>query len=452
MSAPALTPSTVPTASASLALPAWRAAHEQRAAAQNTYLAARRRGETMTGAQLATRYGMSERWGRARIAEARAEAGNGTRHDNRQATSQPAPGHRAARTTGNGSRALPAQRDNRNGNGTDEAIPRTGNGPRAFAAAAGGLPASSNGTNPTRTDDGNGGRAQPAQQINDDGTKREIADTSGDQAKPVATVDQLPASSNGTSPTRTGAVPPTAAASSNLPALPASGSGTDRHDGRGARHAGSKAGSGTAPTTAAPNGYRSGPGVPLPGEGNADEPDDRSPSGMSDVAANGAPWRTHGDAGEAAMPATSVPSTAPAAAAAPETSNAQRRLMTTAVVVVAAVAATASYDHQRRLAELAGEGWQSWLLPLSVDGLLTAATMLMLTRRRAGQPAGTLTWTTLALGIVTSVAANVVGADPTLADPELVGRLVAAWPPLALFLSLELLMRQLGVRHDGSAR
>ena len=63
-----------------------------------------------------------------------------------------------------------------------------------------------------------------------------------------------------------------------------------------------------------------------------------------------------------------------------------------------------------------------------------------------------IAWTALALDVVTSVAANVVGADPTLADPVLVGRLVAAWPPLALFLSLELLMRQLGVRHDGSDR
>jgi hypothetical protein len=87
-----------------------------------------------------------------------------------------------------------------------------------------------------------------------------------------------------------------------------------------------------------------------------------------------------------------------------------------------------------------------------VDGLLTAATMLMLTRRRAGQTAGTLTWVALAVGVAASVGANVVGADPTLADPVLVGRLVAAWPPLALFLSLELLMRQLGIRKEGGRR
>jgi hypothetical protein len=78
--------------------------------------------------------------------------------------------------------------------------------------------------------------------------------------------------------------------------------------------------------------------------------------------------------------------------------------------------------------------------------------MLMLTRRRTGQRAGALTWTALTLGVTASVAGNVVGADPTLIDPVLVGRLVAAWPPVALFLSLELLMRQLDLDHREDRR
>jgi hypothetical protein len=135
-----------------------------------------------------------------------------------------------------------------------------------------------------------------------------------------------------------------------------------------------------------------------------------------------------------------------------DTTDPQQRITTIAVIVVAAVAAAASYDHQRALADLAGEGWRSWLLPFSVDGLLTAATMLMLTRRRNGQKAGALTWVSLALGVAASVGANVVGADPSLVDPVLVGRLVAAWPRLALFLSLELLMRQLGANRPRLAR
>jgi Protein of unknown function (DUF2637) len=114
-----------------------------------------------------------------------------------------------------------------------------------------------------------------------------------------------------------------------------------------------------------------------------------------------------------------------------------RRVTTTSVLAVALVAAVASYEHMRALAELAGEGWRSWLLPVSVDGLAVAASMTMLVRRRAGQPAGPLPWAALLLGLGASLAANVAAADPTL-----VGRLVAAWPPIGLLLSYELLLQQ----------
>jgi Protein of unknown function (DUF2637) len=122
-----------------------------------------------------------------------------------------------------------------------------------------------------------------------------------------------------------------------------------------------------------------------------------------------------------------------------------RWVTTLAVVLVAAVAAVASYEHMRALAELAGEGWRSWLLPVSVDGLAVAASMTMLVRRRAGLRAGALVWTALLLGLGASLAANVAAADPTVA-----GRLVAAWPPVALLMAYELLLQQLG--QDGGAR
>lgn len=111
-------------------------------------------------------------------------------------------------------------------------------------------------------------------------------------------------------------------------------------------------------------------------------------------------------------------------------------ITTLAVLAVAVVAAIASYDHQRALAELAGEGWRAWLLPVSVDGLVVAASMSMLVGRRAGLPAGALAWTSLLAGIGASLAANVAAADPTM-----VGRVVAAWPPLALLLAWELLLQ-----------
>jgi hypothetical protein len=113
-----------------------------------------------------------------------------------------------------------------------------------------------------------------------------------------------------------------------------------------------------------------------------------------------------------------------------------RGITTLAVLAVALVAAVASYDHQRALAALAGEGWRAWLLPVSVDGLIVAASMSMLVRRRAGMPAGALAWASLLAGIGASLAANVAAAEPTM-----VGRVVAAWPPVALLLAWELLMR-----------
>jgi hypothetical protein len=114
-----------------------------------------------------------------------------------------------------------------------------------------------------------------------------------------------------------------------------------------------------------------------------------------------------------------------------------RRVTTASVLAVAGVAAVASYEHMRALAALAGEGWRSWLLPVSVDGLAVAASMTMLVRRRAGQAAGVLPWVALLLGLGASLAANVAAAEPTL-----VGRLVAAWPPVGLLLSYELLLQQ----------
>jgi hypothetical protein len=129
-----------------------------------------------------------------------------------------------------------------------------------------------------------------------------------------------------------------------------------------------------------------------------------------------------------------------------------RRITTAAVLAVALVAGVASYDHQRVLADLAGEGWRAYLLPLSVDGLIVAASMSMLVRRRAGEPAGALAWCALLLGLAASLGANVVAADPELVDPVLVSRVVAAWPPTALGLSFELSIRQLRPTNPRSPR
>lgn len=109
-----------------------------------------------------------------------------------------------------------------------------------------------------------------------------------------------------------------------------------------------------------------------------------------------------------------------------------QRLDTAIVALVALVAAAASYQHQHTLAVLAGEGWLAWVLPVSVDGMMLATGRSILRRRRTGIAAPFLSWFGLTLGFVASVAANVAAAEPTL-----VGRLIAAWPPVALFIAYE---------------
>jgi hypothetical protein len=108
-----------------------------------------------------------------------------------------------------------------------------------------------------------------------------------------------------------------------------------------------------------------------------------------------------------------------------------------AVIAVAAVAAVASYEHAYDLVRAHGEaGWTAGLVPLTVDGLIYASSMVMLdcARRRVSVPA--LARWLLGLGITATLAANVAhGLGHGLA-----GAAVAAWPAVALVGSYELLM------------
>jgi hypothetical protein len=115
-----------------------------------------------------------------------------------------------------------------------------------------------------------------------------------------------------------------------------------------------------------------------------------------------------------------------------------RWVTTIAVIVVAGCAARSSYEHQRTVVEMAGEHRSAWYMPLSVDGMMLIASLNMLVRRWDGQRAGWLTWTALLLGGAASLAANIAAAEPTL-----IGRVVAGWSPVCLIVSYELLMQQL---------
>ena len=91
------------------------------------------------------------------------------------------------------------------------------------------------------------------------------------------------------------------------------------------------------------------------------------------------------------------------------------------VALLALIAGTVSYLHMYQLVAGHGQpGWVAALTPLSVDGMIVAASTAL-----------------LVTGSVASLAANVAVAEPTAT-----GRVIAAWPSFALIGSYELLMRQ----------
>ena len=99
-----------------------------------------------------------------------------------------------------------------------------------------------------------------------------------------------------------------------------------------------------------------------------------------------------------------------------------------AVVAVAVVAAIISYQHAYELVRSHGEsGATARLLPFTVDGLIWAASMVVLDASRRNRPVPRLAAWSLGTGIVATVGANLahgVGHGP-------VGALVSAWPALA---------------------
>src|ERR1700727_3860160 len=119
-----------------------------------------------------------------------------------------------------------------------------------------------------------------------------------------------------------------------------------------------------------------------------------------------------------------------------------------AVLGVAAVAAVVSYEHAYALVHSHGEtGWTAHLIPLTVDGLIWASSMVMLDSCRRGAAVPSLARWLLGLGIAATLAANVahgLGHGP-------IGAAVGAWPAVALVGSYELLMMIIrGARQTAS--
>ena len=116
------------------------------------------------------------------------------------------------------------------------------------------------------------------------------------------------------------------------------------------------------------------------------------------------------------------------------------RLATAAVVcAVAAFAAVVSYSHIYGLGRAHGQdGTAARLLPLSVDGLILAASLVLLHEARNDRDAPRLARFMLWLGIAATIGANIAYG----AGYGLLGALISAWPAVAFIGSVEISMEQ----------
>ncbi|HUK72219.1 MAG TPA: DUF2637 domain-containing protein, partial [Streptosporangiaceae bacterium] len=107
------------------------------------------------------------------------------------------------------------------------------------------------------------------------------------------------------------------------------------------------------------------------------------------------------------------------------------------VLAVAAFAAVVSYSHVFGLGRAHGQsGAAARLLPLSVDGLIAAASLVMLHEARQQRPTPPLARWMLGLGVAATLAANVAYGLPW----GLAGAAVSAWPAVAFVGSAEMCM------------
>jgi len=116
------------------------------------------------------------------------------------------------------------------------------------------------------------------------------------------------------------------------------------------------------------------------------------------------------------------------------------RFATAAVVcAVAAFAAVVSYSHIYGLGRVHGQdGTAARLLPLSVDGLILAASLVLLHEARNGRDAPWLARLMLWLGIGATIGANIAFG----AGYGLLGALISAWPAVAFIGAVEIAMQE----------
>lgn len=113
-----------------------------------------------------------------------------------------------------------------------------------------------------------------------------------------------------------------------------------------------------------------------------------------------------------------------------------------AVVAVAGVVGYISYEHAVAVVRWAGEtGAIAWLYPVTVDGLIYAASMVLLDAARRGERAHLLARVMLGAGIAATLAANVIAGQPYTNNLHGWTRLVVfGWPAPVVVGMYELLM------------
>jgi hypothetical protein len=120
-----------------------------------------------------------------------------------------------------------------------------------------------------------------------------------------------------------------------------------------------------------------------------------------------------------------------------------------AVLAVAVIAAAVSFAHIQSLALAHGyTADTARLLPLSVDGLIVASSLTLLTEARAHRDAPGLARFGLVLGIAGTLAANVAYG----AHYGIVGAVVNAWPAAAFIVATEILIGQMSRAGTAPAR
>ena len=116
----------------------------------------------------------------------------------------------------------------------------------------------------------------------------------------------------------------------------------------------------------------------------------------------------------------------------------QRRGTVAVVTAVSGIAFFISYRHAYQLVISHGEDYASaWAVPLTVDGLIFSASMVLLRASRHGIKPPKAAWFAMGLGVSATLFANVSHGVPY----GTTGILTSAWPAVAMVVSFEMLFR-----------